>query len=182
MAKRSSGAEFEERREEFVGMLNEVLGGVRELSQLLRPVILDDFGLDAGLRWLTERFAERTQIETTYESNEPPRLADQIETHLFRITQEALTNAARHSGANRVAVSLKVEDGTIRLAIEDNGRGLKDKGARSRTSLGRVGMRARARHLRGTLEVGTGSLGGVAVVVEAPVPAVPAGEYQGVAS
>jgi signal transduction histidine kinase len=172
MAKRLSGPEFESRRKELVEMLEETLGNVRELSQLLRPVILDDFGLDAGLRWLTERFSQRTQIETSYESNYPGRFPDQLETHLFRITQEALTNAARHSGASRVAVSLHIKEGMVRLMVEDNGKGINlDREGGKRPSLGMVGMRARARHLQGTLDVRKGSLGGLAVVVEAPFEA-----------
>ncbi len=169
VAKRVSGSELDARRKEMVEMIDEVLRGVRELSQLLRPVILDDFGLDAGLRWLTERFSQRTQIEATYESNYHGRLPDLLETHLFRITQEALTNVARHSGASRVSVSLNVDDGRVRLAVEDNGRGLKEPEPRKKPSLGMVGMRARARHLEGVLKIGKGSAGGVQVVVEAPV-------------
>ena len=66
---------------------------MRELSQLLRPVVLDDFGLDAGLRWLVEKFAQRTRLEVRYESGVEGRFSDECETHLFRIAQEALANA-----------------------------------------------------------------------------------------
>jgi signal transduction histidine kinase len=183
MAKRISGVEFERQRRQIVEILEEVLDGVRELSQLLRPVILDDFGLDAGLRWLTDRFSQRTQIETAYECDYQGRLPDLLETHLFRITQEALTNVARHSGASRVAVSLSVQRGRIRLAVEDNGRGLKEDAPRA-PSLGMVGMRARARHMNGTLKVGRSALGGVSVIAEAPVDAAfsePVGDGMGVA-
>ncbi|MBL8210792.1 MAG: hypothetical protein JNK87_08780 [Bryobacterales bacterium] len=168
MAKRLPAAEFEVRRKEFVEILDEVLTGVRELSQLLRPVILDDFGLDAGLRWLIERFAQRTQIDVEYNSNYAGRASDAIETHLFRITQEALTNIARHSGATRARVKLEATRTTIRLRIEDNGRGLGGHDL-NQPSLGMVGMRARARHLDGILVVDTGELGGVRILVEAPL-------------
>jgi len=168
MAKRLSPAEFETRRKEFVEILDEVLTGVRELSQLLRPVILDDFGLDAGLRWLIERFTQRTQIEVDYESNYSGRASEQIETHFFRITQEALTNIARHSGATRARVRLEATTTTIRLRVEDNGRGLNGYDI-SQPSLGMVGMRARARHLDGTLAVGPSESGGVRILVEAPL-------------
>jgi signal transduction histidine kinase len=67
MLKRVAAAELEPMRADMIGVLDEVLTSVRELSQLLRPVILDDFGLDAGLRWLTERFRQRTQIGVDYE-------------------------------------------------------------------------------------------------------------------
>jgi signal transduction histidine kinase len=84
-------------------LVEEAIGNVRQMSQLLRPTILDDFGLEAGLRWLVEGFAARTGIEATLESSCSGRLPDETETHLFRIAQEALTNVARHAGAKRVS-------------------------------------------------------------------------------
>lgn len=168
MLKRIDGREWMERRAECVGILEEALTGVRELSQLLRPVILDDFGLDAGLRWLTERFSERTQIVTEYWSYCPRRLADEQETQLFRIAQEALTNVARHSGATEVIIRLDTSGNRVLLRIEDNGRGMPDEEQR-RPSLGLVGMRARARHVGGEFKTTKGKRGGVRIEVEAPV-------------
>src|ERR1019366_3627996 len=80
-------------------LVDEAIGNVRQMSQLLRPTILDDFGLEAGLRWLAEGFAARTGIEVAVDSSYSGRLPDESETHLFRIAQEALTNIARHAGA-----------------------------------------------------------------------------------
>ena len=99
MLKRLCPRDLETRRAECVQVLDEVLENVRELSQLLRPVILDDFGLDAGLRWLGTRFMQRTGIEVVSASSQAERLSDELETHLFRIAQEALTNIARHSAS-----------------------------------------------------------------------------------
>ena len=81
-----------------VRLVDEAIGNVRQMSQLLRPTILDDFGLEAGLRWLAEGFSARTGIEVKLESDFSGRLPDETETHLFRIAQEALTNVARHAG------------------------------------------------------------------------------------
>jgi two-component system NarL family sensor kinase len=125
------------------------------MSQLLRPTILDDFGLEAGLRWLVEGFAARTGIEATLESSCSGRLPDETETHLFRIAQEALTNVARHSGARRVAVELKSSGDEIRLTVHDDGRGLSSDSASEVRQAGRpgplgmIGMRARARSAGG---------------------------------
>lgn len=168
MAKRWTPEEFATGRKEFVEILDESIRGVRELSQLLRPVILDDFGLDAGLRSLVQRFAERTQIELQFTSNLEGRLSETMETHLFRITQEALTNVARHSGASKAFVRLQEAAGRLTLEIEDNGRGLPRKASTS-PSLGMVGMRARARHINGVLTVTDLDTGGVRIRVEAPV-------------
>jgi signal transduction histidine kinase len=168
MVKRMTPTDIESTRSEIVEVLEQVLISVRELSQLLRPVILDDFGLDAGLRWLTERFIQRTQIQVDYRSNFSHRLAEPIETHLFRIAQEALTNIARHSEATQARVQLEVDAARVRLTVEDNGRGMTNQAHRPR-GLGMVGMRARARQLSGELRVDNKHEGGLRIQVEAPV-------------
>jgi signal transduction histidine kinase len=169
MTRRMSGTEFEQRRAEYIEVLDDVLRSVRELSQLLRPVILDDFGLDAGLRWLAERFSERTRIEVDYASDYNQRLSEQLETHLFRITQEALTNIARHSGAAKASIRFEVDSKRVRLTIEDNGRGIEDQSHPGRPSMGMVGMRSRARQVGGELKVENRETGGLRIEVEAPL-------------
>lgn len=171
IVRRMSAGDLEPVREELLGLLEETISGVRELSQLLRPVILDDFGLDASLRWLTERFSQRTQIEVAYQSNFNGRMADQIETQMFRITQEALTNIARHSGATKARVRLDVDADRVRLAIEDNGHGLTAGAERVGCGLGMVGMRARARQVGGEFKVENRQEGGLRILAEAPVRA-----------
>jgi len=161
--------EFEARRADCVHLLEEAIGNVRELSQLLRPVILDDFGLDAALRWLADRFQERTRIAVNYVSNFPGRVSDTVETHLFRITQEALTNVARHSGATEVKINLSRENDRVRLAVADNGVGMPPD-ARRTPSLGLVGIRARAQQMGGTVR--WESLAGGGVFLEVAVPAL----------
>jgi two-component system sensor histidine kinase UhpB len=141
---------------------------VRTLSQLLRPTILDDFGLDAGIRWLAERFSERTGIDADYRSQFDGRLADETETHLFRIVQEALTNVARHANASRVTIFLRAENGNIRLTLSDNGRGLPQI-APDHTGMGLTGMRARARSAGGDCTISSTTGGGLTVDVTAPI-------------
>ncbi len=143
---------------------------VRELSQLLRPTILDDFGLDAGLRWLSERFTQRTGIEVGYKSEFNERLPDETETHLFRIVQEALTNVARHSGATQVEIRLKQDGPRICLLLKDNGCGLKPGDATAKSGMGLIGMRARARSVGGGLTIASGKMGGVSIEMWAPLP------------
>ncbi|MBL8174515.1 MAG: hypothetical protein JNK48_07595 [Bryobacterales bacterium] len=157
------------RRTECIGLLDESIQNVRELSQLLRPVILDDFGLDAGLGWLCERFTSRTRIEVKYRSEVHERFADDLETQFFRISQEALTNVARHSGATNVFVELRIRDGKLHLTVEDNGKGMPAGVEHGQSSLGLVGMRARARQSGGELAVTNGTHGGVKLEVWAPV-------------
>lgn len=150
-----------------VKLVDEAIGNVRQMSQLLRPTILDDFGLEAGLRWLAEGFQARTGIEVKVESNYGGRLPDEAETHLFRIAQEALTNIARHAEAKHVAITLGSATGGIRLSIADDGRGLGAAPAGG-GGLGLIGMRARARSAGGDVTVQ--SRPGAGVVIEVRVP------------
>jgi len=158
-----------ERRADCVQLVDEAIANVRELSQLLRPVILDDFGLDAGLRWLTEKFSQRMRIKLDYESYLAGRLQSETETHLFRIAQEALTNIARHSQATKVVIQLEAEATIVRLSISDNGCGLQPDRQESTASLGLIGMRARARECGGTLALQTVQPQGLRIVVEVPL-------------
>jgi signal transduction histidine kinase len=164
----ASISDFQLRRSDCLHLVDEAIANVRELSQLLRPVILDDFGLDAALRWLTEKFAQRTNIAVRYHSTLTVRLEEQCETHLFRIAQEALTNIARHSEATEVEITLHMTGAGVTLRIEDNGRGLPKDDLRIRSSLGMVGMRARAREAGGELTVESLDRSGVAVTVSIP--------------
>lgn len=164
-----TSADLEERRADGVQLVDEAIANVRELSQLLRPVILDDFGLDAGLRWLTEKFAQRTRIQVHYESNLEARLHSDVETHLFRIAQEALTNIARHSRATVVDIQMKAQGTTLQLTIMDNGCGLGAGSQESRQSLGLIGMRARARQCEGRFQLHSVPPHGLSIVVEVPL-------------
>jgi signal transduction histidine kinase len=154
--------------EDSIKLIDDAITNVRTLSQLLRPTILDDFGLDAGIRWLAERFSERTGIDADYRSHFDGRLADETETHLFRIVQEALTNVARHANASRVTIFLRAENGNIRLTLSDNGRGLPQIAA-EHTGMGLTGMRARARSAGGDCAISSTTGGGVTIDVTAPM-------------
>lgn len=169
MLSRVPESDFNSIRQECLAVVDEVLQNVRKLSQVLRPVILDDFGLDSGLRWLCERFSQRIRIPVHYQSNLAQRLAEAEETHLFRITQEALTNIARHADASEAWVHLRVEENTIRLEIADNGHGLKASSTAAAPSLGVVGMRARARQLGGELIMENRKEGGLRIRVQVPL-------------
>jgi len=157
--------DFRARVEDCAKLVETSISNVRELSQLLRPTILDDFGLDASLRWLAARFQERAHIKVNYQSNFDGRLIDETETHLFRIVQEALTNIARHANATQVNIEVKWIDDEIRLRIADNGRGLTPD---RRNGMGLSGMRARARSAGGELTLKSEPGSGVAIDVWAP--------------
>lgn len=158
-----------ERVDDCLRLVDEAIGNVRQMSQLLRPTILDDFGLEAGLRWLAEGFAARTGVDVAVQSNFPGRLPDETETHLFRIAQEGLTNVARHSGAKHVRITLDPEGDGVRLVIQDDGRGLPEHDG-GRRGLGLTGIRARARSAGGVAEIRSTPGHGVLIEVRVPIP------------
>jgi two-component system sensor histidine kinase UhpB len=158
-----------ERLADCVGLVEAGIEGVREMSQLLHPRVLDDFGLVGGLRWLCERFSQRTGIQVNYESDFAGRLTDELRTHVFRIAQEALTNSARHSGATVIDVNLGTGSEGLALSIRDNGTGIAAAGNGQPRGMGLLGMRARARMAGGQLTIQSDAGKGTCVRVVVPV-------------
>lgn len=142
------------RIEDCMALVDGAIHDVREMSQLLRPTVLDDFGLDAALRALTERFAQRTGLAVDYKSGlDHLTLRDETQTHLYRIAQEALTNVSRHAEASSVQVNLRTRNKEVELVIHDNGQGQQPAKANMTSGLGLAGMRTRARACGGDLTV-----------------------------
>jgi len=151
----SDPATLRERTSEARRVVSRTLGAMRALSQLLRPSVLDDFGLAPSLDSHMKAFADRHQISATFRSEGlPERLPADVETALYRITQEALTNVARHAHATRVRVALVGRAGGVLLEIEDDGVGLPTRnGSAARTGTGLIGIRERVRALGGTVTI-----------------------------
>jgi signal transduction histidine kinase len=155
------------RLEDALGLVKDAVENVREISQLLRPSILDDFGLNDSIRWLADSFGERTGIDVRYTSSFSGRTEGSIETQLFRIAQEALTNVARHAQATRVTIELAHLRDALCLTVSDNGKGMELQTAT--TGIGLVGMRARARVARGTVSISSQPGEGVRIRAEVPL-------------
>jgi len=152
-------------RELAVGTLHDV----RRLAVELRPRALDDFGLVPALERLTETFAEQTGIDVGFEhSLGPERLPGEVETALYRIVQEALTNVLKHAGAGRVSIVLSRRDGAVSAVIEDDGRGF-EAGGGQHDSLGLVGMSERLGLLDGRLSIESAKGAGTTIVAEVPL-------------
>jgi len=151
-------------------LASQTLAHMRQLSQLLRPSVLDDLGLVASLDGHLEAFGKRHEIATRLTADElPDRLPLEMETALFRIAQEALTNVARHAKAQHVHVVLAVEPDAVRLEIEDDGVGLPLRnGDTPRSGLGLIGIRERVLALGGSLAIT--SQRGTRVTVRVPRP------------
>lgn len=146
--------EARDQLEAAISLCAETLEDTRHLSRLLRPTILDDLGLVAALRWLARSQAESTGVEVTAEIVEPlPPLDSDLQTLLFRVAQEALTNVAKHAGARSALLRLVARDGTLRLQVADDGRGCDPALALRGGGSGLGGMRERLRLYGGQLEV-----------------------------
>jgi signal transduction histidine kinase len=152
-------------RERVVATLQDV----RRLAVELRPAALDDFGLEAALERLTAAFAEQTGMKVELKSRlHDDRLPEEVETVLYRIVQEALTNIAKHSAAGRVSIVVTQKAGSVGAIIEDDGRGF-DPGSDVDGGIGLIGMRERVALLDGSLAIESAPGKGTTLVVEVPV-------------
>lgn len=126
---------------------------VRNMAIRLRPGVLDDLGLVDALEWYTSDFERRTGITCIIEHYNVPAISETISTAAYRIAQEALTNVARHSGANRADVVLRVDNGILTLLVADNGKGFNITELAESAGLGVAGIRERAGLVGGIVEV-----------------------------
>ena len=151
----------------------------RELNRIaweLRPMALDDLGLQRAVSQYLEEWAERSRLNIDLEINlGDRRLPQPVETALFRVLQEAIGNVMKHSGADRVGVILQAADREVRLIVEDNGRGFDmthsaDGSAPGLQHLGLLGLRERLALAGGSLEVeSSAQQGGTTVYVRIPL-------------
>lgn len=163
----SNAAELQDHGAAVMADLNESIQASREIAMEIRPPVLDDLGLSAGLEWAGQRFTDRTGIPCVLDlqvENAPPEVARA----LYAIAQEAFTNIVRHAEATRVTVSLQQRDGMLELDVTDNGLGFDVSATGKTRSLGLVGTRERARALGGLC--GVRSAPGVGTTVYAHIP------------
>jgi two-component system sensor histidine kinase UhpB len=136
-------------------MLDETVAAVRRIASDLRPLMLDDLGLNAAIEWLARDMARRGGIDIRVQLDEGhPPLTGRLATALYRVVQEGLTNAARHARARRVDVGLHRQGDALVLSVTDDGVGLPEDGPQRDGGYGLMGMRERVAMLGGTLEIG----------------------------
>lgn len=145
---------------------------IRTFSYLLHPPMLDEAGLSFALRWYVDGFADRTKIQVDLDmSPDLGRLPGDVETALFRIIQECLTNIHRHSGSPSATIQLSHNGHEINLAVADEGKGLpagtyrEGNGRPATVGVGIRGMRERVRQLGGRLDVKPGRPGTIVEVL-----------------
>jgi PAS domain S-box-containing protein len=129
-----------------------LISSIRKIASSLRPSILDDFGLNAALKWHCTEFQNLNGIQCIFEPGfDDAGLSMEMKTELYRMAQESLTNVMRHAGASFVTVSTSEDDDHFYLAVTDNGKGF-DVTQRKNT-LGLIGLRERALSLNGALYI-----------------------------
>jgi two-component system sensor histidine kinase UhpB len=152
--------------------LDHTVTSVRRIAADLRPLMLDDLGLPDAAAWLVEDFGNRSGVDSEFKLINEAQTAEferNIANTVYRALQESLTNIGRHASAKNAWVQLRIDPGSIRLEIEDNGRGIQADELAKSHSLGLKGMRERVFHLGGSLEVTSPPRGGTRVIVRVPL-------------
>jgi signal transduction histidine kinase len=150
--------------DESASICDRAIKELRTLSYLLHPPLLDEAGLIPALQWFVRGFIERSGVQVELlVMEEIGRLGTDVETALFRVVQECLTNVHRHSGSKSAVIWVTKEDGTVRVQITDEGHGFSAAGPDDNkaysTGVGIMGMRQRLKQLGGDLEIETNSEG-----------------------
>jgi two-component system, NarL family, sensor kinase len=168
---------------EITALADQAIQEIRTTSYLLHPPLLDEAGFNSAAQWYVDGFGKRSGIKVTLDlAIKRERLPITIETALFRVLQESLTNVHRHSGALEVSIRFQYQAETVLLEIRDCGRGIpmerltRLREASSETGVGLAGMRERLTELNGRLEIDSDRHGtSLRAIVPLPVvaPSVP---------
>jgi signal transduction histidine kinase len=155
-------------------LVDRAIQQVRTISHLLHPPLLDEVGLVSALRWFLEGLSDRSGIKVRLEvePRDQPRMRSDLETAIFRIVQEALTNMFRHSGARNGIVNLTAKNGSIFVTVRDDGKGIEEQVIQFRpesVGVGIGGMRQRVTELGGSLRLSNANPG---TIVEVVIPTI----------
>jgi signal transduction histidine kinase len=158
--------------EQLVNGLESEIENLHAIISELRPAALDDLGLKPAIEALARRHQQVNGIDVVCRLALPDparaerRLTPEVETTIYRLTQEALTNVAKHAGAEHATVAIETRDGRVRLRVEDDGTGFDSAAATE--GFGLIGMRERAALLKGSVEISSGATSGTTVTAELP--------------
>jgi signal transduction histidine kinase len=154
--------------EQSARLVDQLLGEVRQLSDLLHPPTLDEMGLFSALLWYTERFSQRNNVKVTVDvPADLGRLSPDREIAAFRVVQESLTNVQQHSGSRTAIVRVRKSSSHLSVEISDQGKGMLSEMALT-PGVGISGMRERVRQLGGLLSIHSDG-NGTAVRAELPL-------------
>jgi signal transduction histidine kinase len=159
-----------EKLQSMDALVSETIETVHNVSEDLRPGILDDFGLPAAIEWQAEEFQKRTGMRCkTSVPSEDFDLSKEKSTNLFRIVQESLTNVIRHANAKRVEINLTLENGLLELEIVDNGKGISQEAISRPTSYGLMGIKERVHSMKGEVTISGTPNAGTHIIVKIPI-------------
>ena len=167
-----SKEQLQEKLSRLKSLVVQTLDEVHNLIYDLRPSILDDLGLVAGLEWYAENRLQPLGLRVAVEvSGQERRLPSEVETALFRIGQEAISNVARHAEASSVVVTINFDADAVSLEVEDDGKGFSPVAEPSAapTGWGLLGMHERAALLKGALDIASEPGRGTCVTVRVPL-------------
>ena len=168
-ANRLDPSRVRERTADMLALMDGTINTVKRIASELRPNLLDDLGLLAGIEWQAQQFEARTGITCQIDTLVPNvDLRREQATAIFRILQEAMTNVLRHAQATRVNITVAEEAGELVLEIRDNGRGITEDESAAPGSLGLMGMRERAHLVGGRIDIK--GVAGIGTVLTLRVP------------
>jgi signal transduction histidine kinase len=152
------------------GVADKGMNEIRNMALLLRPSMLDDFGLLPALEWQAREIGKRTGLRVQVASEMSGELPEEHKTCIYRVVQEALNNCAQHAQASAVQVSVRQEAARILVTVQDDGSGFDPERVRG---LGLLGMEERARHLGGSFQIDSRPGRGTLLSVVLPLAAIP---------
>jgi PAS domain S-box-containing protein len=170
LASQADAAARAQRIAAMLEMVDDTVASVRRIATELRPLMLDDLGLNAAIEWLANGWAARMGIKVRLRLGPAdPDIGDAAAIALYRVVQEALTNIARHARATEVRIEMRQAAGALRLAVQDDGVGFDAASMYREGSHGLMGIRERAYMLGGELEIGNARGGGGRITVRLPL-------------
>jgi two-component system sensor histidine kinase DegS len=172
--------EFVMVQEELVDLKGQVRSGLEEIRKIifnLRPMALDDLGLVPTLRKFTQDFEEKTKIHTVFELvGKEARMPSAMEAAIYRLVQEAFTNAYKHASASHIMVEINYQPARISLIIQDNGIGFRseviEQAASRNANFGLVGMRERVELIEGRMDIDSNPGQGTKIIIDIPTTTV----------
>lgn len=172
--------EFVMVQEELVDLKGQVRSGLEEIRKIifnLRPMALDDLGLVPTLRKFTQDFEEKTKIHTIFELvGKEVRMPSAMEAAIYRLVQEAFTNAYKHASASHVMLEINYQPARISLIIQDNGIGFHseviEQAASRNANFGLVGMRERVELIEGRMDIDSNPGSGTKIIIDIPTTTV----------
>ena len=165
-----SAEELQDELRRLRGLTAVTLADVRRIALDLRPAVLDEFGLAAALRRFARELNERYGIAVNVLVDVPDRLSREVETVLYRVAQEALTNVVRHAQAAEASIVVTVPQGSVQLVVEDDGVGFDPAALAPSERIGLIGMRERLELLGGSLRLESAPGSGCSVHARLPLP------------